>query len=48
MNMVAGFFGMNVGGVPFAENKAGFFIVVTVVLTLTAAIGWWILRQKQR
>ncbi len=48
VNMVAGFFGMNVGGVPFAENKAGFVIVVTVVLSVTAAIGWWILRQKQR
>jgi zinc transporter len=48
VNMIAGFFGMNVGGVPLAQNEAGFAIVVSVVLSITVAIGWWILRQKQR
>ncbi len=48
VNMIAGFFGMNVGGVPLAQNEAGFAIVVSVVLSITIAIGWWILRQKQR
>lgn len=47
VNMIAGFFGMNVGGVPFAENKGGFAIVVTVVLSITVAVGWWILRKKR-
>jgi zinc transporter len=48
VNMIAGFFGMNVGGVPLAQNEAGFAIVVSVVLSITIAIGWWILREKQR
>jgi zinc transporter len=48
VNMIAGFFGMNVGGIPLAQNEAGFAIVVSVVLSITVAIGWWILRQKQR
>jgi Mg2+ and Co2+ transporter CorA len=39
---------MNVGGVPLAQNEAGFAIVVSVVLSITIAIGWWILREKQR
>ncbi len=26
INIVAGFFGMNVGGIPFAENHHGFWV----------------------
>lgn len=48
VNMIAGFFGMNVGGIPFAENKAGFAIVVTVVLSITVVVGWWILRKQRQ
>jgi len=47
VNMVAGFFGMNVGGIPFAENKAGFAIVVTAVLSVTAIVGWWLFRNRR-
>jgi zinc transporter len=48
VNMIAGFFGMNVGGIPLAQNEAGFAIVVGVVLSITAAIGWWIFRRRNR
>jgi zinc transporter len=46
VNMIAGLFGMNVGGIPFAENKAGFAIVVTVVLSITVAAGWWVFHKR--
>jgi len=47
VNMIAGFFGMNVGGIPFAENKAGFTIVVTAVVSVTALVGWLIFRSRR-
>jgi len=39
VNLVAGLFGMNVGGIPFASHPHGFFLVagVLVLVTLTAA-----------
>ncbi|MDF1824776.1 MAG: transporter [Verrucomicrobiales bacterium] len=46
VNLVAGLFGMNVGGIPLAENQAGFFIVVGILVTVTTflavrALGKW-------
>lgn len=46
VNMIAGLFGMNVGGIPFADNKVGFAIVVTVVLSITVAAGWWVFHKR--
>ena len=43
MTIIPGFFGMNVGGVPFAQHQAGFwavFLVVLVVVTLGAGLAW--------
>jgi zinc transporter len=39
INLVAGLFGMNVGGIPFADHRHGFFLVAgtLVLVTLTAA-----------
>ncbi|MET0542238.1 MAG: transporter [Variovorax sp.] len=36
INILAGLFGMNVGGIPLAEHKHGFWIVVAIVATFTA------------
>ncbi|GGD65944.1 magnesium transporter CorA [Caballeronia grimmiae] len=47
INIVAGFFGMNVGGIPLAENHHGFWLLVLVVATFTALAGWWAFRRRR-
>jgi zinc transporter len=39
-NVIAGLFGMNVAGIPLAEHRHGFWIVVSVVSVFTALVGW--------
>ncbi|CAM2151720.1 transporter [Paraburkholderia tropica] len=46
INIVAGFFGMNVGGIPLAENRHGFWLMVLVVASFTALLGWWVFRRR--
>lgn len=46
INITTGFFGMNVGGIPFAEAKAGFFIVVALVALFTAIAGWLAFKRR--
>jgi zinc transporter len=46
INMVAGLLGMNVGGIPLAESKHGFMVVVIIVLTVTVLAGWLAFRKK--
>jgi hypothetical protein len=36
INLVAGLFGMNVGGVPFGNNGGGFWVVVAALAVMTA------------
>lgn len=48
INLVAGLFGMNVGGLPLAEAKHGFAIVVSLVVGLTALLAWWVFRDRDR
>jgi zinc transporter len=40
INLVAGLLGMNVGGIPLAENSHGFFIIVVIMLLLTAFLAY--------
>ncbi|WP_369789716.1 transporter [Rouxiella sp. WC2420] len=46
INIVAGFFGMNVGGIPLAANPHGFVLLVLVVAIFTAIAGWFALRKR--
>lgn len=46
INMVAGLFGMNVGGVPLSESPYGFAKVVLFILTVTALLAWFAFRRK--
>lgn len=46
--IVAGLFGMNVGGVPLAQYEHGCWIVSTVVFTVTAPAGWLVFRQQRQ
>ena len=43
---LAGLFGMNVGGIPLAENPHGFWIVVALVAAFTLASAWVALRAR--
>jgi len=45
--MVAGMFGMNVGGIPLAQNPFGFFLVVSPLLVLTAFLAYWGLGRRR-
>jgi zinc transporter len=47
INLLAGLFGMNVGGIPLAEDKHGFWIVVLIVISFTAVAAWIAFRKKR-
>ncbi len=47
INILAGLFGMNVGGIPLAEHKHGFWIVVAMVGGFTA-VAAWIAKRRRR
>lgn len=40
INLIAGLFGMNVGGIPFSGESHGFVIVSVTVVSLTALLGY--------
>lgn len=44
VNLLSGLFGMNIGGMPWQNDKAGFTIVVVMSLVLTSLCAWVILR----
>ncbi|HEY4066656.1 MAG TPA: transporter [Burkholderiaceae bacterium] len=46
INIVAGLLGMNVGGVPLAQHAHGFWIVVGIVLSITALGGLLAFRRQ--
>jgi zinc transporter len=46
INIIAGLFGMNVGGIPLAANPAGFWILVALVASFTALAGRWAFRKR--
>ena len=46
INIVAGLLGMNVGGIPLAQNPEGFLWIVAIVVTFTIIAGWWAFRRK--
>ena len=40
INLVAGLFGMNVGGIPLAQDKYGFLVVLCPLVVLTALLAY--------
>lgn len=46
INILAGLFGMNVGGVPLAQNEHGFWILVGIVAAFTAIAAWLAFRRR--
>ncbi|OUM02437.1 transporter [Variovorax sp. JS1663] len=47
INILAGLFGMNVGGIPLAEDKHGFWVLVGIVITFTVVAAWVAFRKKR-
>jgi len=47
INLVAGLFGMNVGGIPLAQHRYGFFLVLSPLLILTAFLAFWALGRRR-
>jgi zinc transporter len=46
INIIAGFFGMNVGGIPLADDPEGFWVLVALVASFTALAGRWAFRKR--
>jgi len=46
INIIAGLLGMNVGGIPLADNPHGFLWIAALVVTFTAVAGWLAFRQR--
>ncbi len=46
INIIAGLFGMNVGGIPLAENPHGFLKIIGLVVTFTLIASWLAFRKK--
>jgi zinc transporter len=48
INIIAGLFGMNVGGIPLARDDHGFWVIVGIVATLTLVGVWTVFRRRPR
>lgn len=46
-NVIGGLMGMNVGGIPLAENPHGFILVVLIVAVFTLAVGALAFRKRR-
>ncbi|SDH39236.1 transporter [Pseudomonas panipatensis] len=46
INIVAGFFGMNVGGIPLAGDPHGFWVLVALVASFTLLAWRWAFRKR--
>ena len=47
INLVAGLFGMNVGGIPLNQHRYGFFLVLGPLLVLTVFLAYWALGRRR-
>lgn len=46
INLVAGLFGMNVGGIPLAEDPHGFWLVASGILSATGMAALWFFARR--
>ncbi len=47
INIVAGLLGMNVGGIPLADDEHGFLSIVTLIFCFTGAVAWWAFNKRK-
>jgi len=48
INLVAGLFGMNVGGIPLSESNHGLFVIVVILLSLTTFFAVRTLGRREK
>lgn len=46
VNIIAGLMGMNVGGIPLAQNLHGFWLVVAMIMLILVVAAAWAFRKK--
>ena len=46
INIVAGLFGMNVGGIPLAQDPHGFYVIFGLIAAFMALAGWLAFRKR--
>ena len=46
INILAGLFGMNVGGVPLAQDPYGFWIIAVLILVFAGCAAGWVSRTR--
>lgn len=47
INLVAGLFGMNVGGIPLANNPSGFWVVIGLLFVLTMLLVFIVVKKTK-
>ena len=47
INLIAGLFGMNVGGIPLSENGHGFLVIVTCLILLTLLLVYFAFGRRK-
>jgi zinc transporter len=47
INIIAGLLGMNVGGIPLAQEPHGFWVIVAIVASFTVVAGWLAFRRRE-
>lgn len=47
INLMAGLFGMNVGGIPFAQDQNGFWYLVSAVIVFTLVAVWAVFLRRR-
>ncbi len=47
INIVAGLLGMNVGGIPLAQDPHGFHVIVLIIISFTVLAGWLAFRKRR-
>ena len=47
INILAGLFGMNVGGIPLAQDENGFWIIAASILAFAGVATWWVTRHRK-
>jgi zinc transporter len=47
INLVAGLFGMNVGGIPLSAHRSGFLVIVGVLAVFTLVVGYFVVWRRR-
>jgi zinc transporter len=47
INLVAGLFGMNVGGIPLAQHEQGFMAIVGILAFVTGILAYVLLLRRR-